>query len=174
MQKVGPRTTICEPDLNYGTGLILETRIKRDMLFPPRTDFSIGICAADNAPRIYKLLELLETETFPSEFELEKIVIVASGCELGLLDFVRRKMKSNERMALLEGTCQKGQGVCQDLDLRSDQSERGFCLSVQDWRSLRGRDRPQKARTSHLDQYPKTKRQSLAGQRGSEVWSHER
>jgi len=46
-----------------------------------RNGFSVGICAANHATELNRLLDLIEREPYPPGFVLESIVIVASGLD---------------------------------------------------------------------------------------------
>ena len=48
--------------------------------------FTIGICASDIAENLPRLLEFIQSERFPEDYLLERVVIVASGCSKTALD----------------------------------------------------------------------------------------
>ena len=54
-----------------------------------KTGFSIGICAADSAANLDRLLELIMSESYPTRLTLRRIVLVASGCDPRALAFAR-------------------------------------------------------------------------------------
>ena len=64
--------------------------------------FTIGICASDAAENLPRLLELIESERFPEDFLLERVVIIASGCSKATLDVARSFAKSDRRIFLFE------------------------------------------------------------------------
>ncbi len=72
------------------------------------TGFSIGICAADRAANIDKLLEGIQTETVPSGLVLKKVVLVASGCDSSPLTFVRQLAGRDDRFLLIEEPVRRG------------------------------------------------------------------
>lgn len=76
------------------------------MLVPQRsvleTGFSIGICAADSAAKLDQLLELLESERYPTGLVLRRVVLVASGCAPAAVAFARDLAQRDPRLILIE------------------------------------------------------------------------
>ncbi len=70
--------------------------------------FSIGICAADRAANLNRLLEVVKSESFPNGLILRKIVLVASGCELKALAFARQLAYQDSRLLLIEEPARRG------------------------------------------------------------------
>lgn len=66
------------------------------------TGFSIGICAADSAANLDRLLALIESESYPTGLMLRKIVLVASGCEPKAMAFARELARRDQRFVLVE------------------------------------------------------------------------
>ncbi len=71
-------------------------------------EFSIGICAADHASNLKELLKILETEPYPENFVLDKIVIVGSGLDIQALRFVREFANSHASVVLVEEPTRRG------------------------------------------------------------------
>jgi len=67
-----------------------------------QNDFSIGICAADRAANLTKLLTAITREQFPEGYTLRKIILVASGCDPNALTFARELAASDERFKIIE------------------------------------------------------------------------
>jgi cellulose synthase/poly-beta-1,6-N-acetylglucosamine synthase-like glycosyltransferase len=67
-----------------------------------QNDFSIGICAADRATNLAKLLTAITREQFPEGYTLRKIILVASGCDPNALAYARELAASDERFKILE------------------------------------------------------------------------
>ena len=76
-----------------------------------QTGFSIGVCAADRATNLATLVELLESESYPSGLELRKIVIIASGCEPTALAYAREVARRNDRLVLVEEPIRRGKSA---------------------------------------------------------------
>jgi cellulose synthase/poly-beta-1,6-N-acetylglucosamine synthase-like glycosyltransferase len=70
--------------------------------------FTIGICASDRAENLTFLVKLIESETFPEDIVLKRVVIVASGCSEATLDPVRHLAKSDDRILLIEEKLRHG------------------------------------------------------------------
>jgi cellulose synthase/poly-beta-1,6-N-acetylglucosamine synthase-like glycosyltransferase len=64
------------------------------------TGFTIGICAADSATNLGRLLSLIESESYPAT--LRKIVLVASGCEPNAIADAREFANNDNRVVLIE------------------------------------------------------------------------
>ncbi|MGD0688167.1 MAG: glycosyltransferase [Candidatus Bathyarchaeia archaeon] len=73
--------------------------------------FSIGICAADSAANLERLLDLIETESYPSGLMLKKVVLVASGCDASALLFARELARRDRRFVLIEEPIRRGKSV---------------------------------------------------------------
>jgi cellulose synthase/poly-beta-1,6-N-acetylglucosamine synthase-like glycosyltransferase len=73
--------------------------------------FSIGICAADRATNLAKLLQLIQTESYPNGMELKKIILVASGCEPGTLAEAREMARKDDRFVLVEEPARRGKSI---------------------------------------------------------------
>jgi cellulose synthase/poly-beta-1,6-N-acetylglucosamine synthase-like glycosyltransferase len=63
--------------------------------------FTVGICASDSARALPDLLSFLSTESFGSHFQLQKVVVVASGCPEPVLAEVRDILQTDGRMSLI-------------------------------------------------------------------------
>jgi cellulose synthase/poly-beta-1,6-N-acetylglucosamine synthase-like glycosyltransferase len=72
------------------------------------TGFSVGICAADRAANLDRLLEVVESEAFPSGLVLRKVVLVASGCDRKALAFARQLVDRDSRFLLIEEPVRRG------------------------------------------------------------------
>ncbi len=70
--------------------------------------FTIGICASDIAENLPRLLELIQSERFPEDYLLERVVIVASGCSKAALDDAHAFARSDRRVILFEEPIRKG------------------------------------------------------------------
>lgn len=64
--------------------------------------FSVGICVSDSASNLGRLMSVIEGESFPEGHSLEKVIIVASGCDTATLAFLRNLSDSDRRVALIE------------------------------------------------------------------------
>ena len=71
-------------------------------------EFSIGICAADHASNLKELLTIVETEPYPEGLVLNEVVIVASGLDIQVLEFVRAFTDSHEGFVLIEEPIRQG------------------------------------------------------------------
>jgi cellulose synthase/poly-beta-1,6-N-acetylglucosamine synthase-like glycosyltransferase len=67
-----------------------------------KSDFSIGICAADRAANLAKLLTAITREQLPEGYTLRKIILVASGCDPKALVYARELAASDERFKIVE------------------------------------------------------------------------
>lgn len=80
--------------------------MSQSVLLPERsrleTGFSIGICAADSAANLDRLLGLIESESYPAGLMLKKVVLVASGCEPKTLTSARALANRDHRFMLIE------------------------------------------------------------------------
>jgi cellulose synthase/poly-beta-1,6-N-acetylglucosamine synthase-like glycosyltransferase len=85
--------------------------------------FSIGICAADRATNLAKLLQLIQSESYPNGMELKKIVLVASGCEPRALAHAREMARKDDRLVLVEEPARRGKSIAinQIMDLSEGQ-----------------------------------------------------
>lgn len=70
--------------------------------------FSIGICAADSATNLRRLLGLIMSETYPPGFTLRKVVLVASGCEPASIVEARELADHDQRVVLIEEPTRRG------------------------------------------------------------------
>jgi cellulose synthase/poly-beta-1,6-N-acetylglucosamine synthase-like glycosyltransferase len=77
------------------------------------TGFSIGICAADSAANLDRLLGLISSEAYPSGFTLRKVVLVASGCDPESMVSVRERAQrdQNQRFILIEEPTRRGKSA---------------------------------------------------------------
>ena len=75
---------------------------------PKLLEFSIGICAADHATNLKKLLELIEHETYPEGLMLSKVVVVASGCDPLAVNFLRQLANHSSRFMLIREEERRG------------------------------------------------------------------
>lgn len=64
--------------------------------------FSIGICISDSASNLGRLMSVIQGESFPESYSLEKVIIVASGCDTATLAFLHDLTESDGRVALIE------------------------------------------------------------------------
>ncbi|MDA4111637.1 MAG: glycosyltransferase [Thaumarchaeota archaeon] len=71
------------------------------MLIQQVEQFTIGICAADAAENLPRLLDLIESESFPDKFCLKRIVIVASGCREQTIEMARTFEERDSRIVLI-------------------------------------------------------------------------
>ena len=79
---------------------LIENTHGEEAITPDRC--SIGICASDGAPKLLDLLNVIRSEEFPKYLGLNKIVIVASGCEPQVLSLLRQLAEKDPRINLLE------------------------------------------------------------------------
>jgi cellulose synthase/poly-beta-1,6-N-acetylglucosamine synthase-like glycosyltransferase len=75
------------------------------------TGFSIGICAADSAANLDKLLGLIESEIYPSGLLLRKVVLVASGCDPKAMVFARELANRDQHFVLIEEPARRGKSA---------------------------------------------------------------
>jgi glycosyltransferase involved in cell wall biosynthesis len=73
--------------------------------------FSIGICAAYSAANLESLLGLIESEACPPGFTLEKVVLVASGCDPEAMIHVRELADRDGRFLLIEEPIRRGKSA---------------------------------------------------------------
>ncbi|MHB2037273.1 MAG: glycosyltransferase [Nitrososphaerales archaeon] len=66
------------------------------------TAFSIGICASDASENLGLLLALIESEKFPEEFALRRIIIVASGCSESTVRIADSFAQRDDRVVLIK------------------------------------------------------------------------
>ncbi len=76
-----------------------------------KTGFSIGICAADSAANLARLLELITSESYPAGLTLRRIVLVASGCDPQALRFARELARQDQRLVLIEEPTRRGKSA---------------------------------------------------------------
>jgi cellulose synthase/poly-beta-1,6-N-acetylglucosamine synthase-like glycosyltransferase len=67
---------------------------------PNAKGFTVGICASDSAEGLPELLTFLLSEDFGSQFSLRRIVIVASGCPLRIVEAMRKVASTDPRISL--------------------------------------------------------------------------
>jgi len=79
------------------------------------TGFSIGICAADSAANLDRLLALIESESYPTGLTLKKIILVASGCEPKAMAFARELSRRDERFVLVEEPKRTGKSAALNI-----------------------------------------------------------
>jgi cellulose synthase/poly-beta-1,6-N-acetylglucosamine synthase-like glycosyltransferase len=65
-------------------------------------EFTIGICASDSASNLSSLIDLVENESLPAGFFLRRIVLVASGCWKGALDYIKKVARRDNRILIIE------------------------------------------------------------------------
>ena len=70
--------------------------------------FTIGICATGTAENLPRLLELIRRETLPANFILERIIVVASGCNEATLLVARSFAEQDPRIVLIEESERQG------------------------------------------------------------------
>jgi cellulose synthase/poly-beta-1,6-N-acetylglucosamine synthase-like glycosyltransferase len=68
----------------------------------------VGICATGSSKNLPTLLRLIASESFPDDFVLGRIIIVASGCAAETLNYVRSFVGNNERIFLIEESERRG------------------------------------------------------------------
>lgn len=89
--------------------------MSQSLLLPERnaleTGFSIGICAADHATNLDKLLEFIERESFPDSSVLSKVILIASGCDSNSLTFARQLASRDNRLLLIEEPARRGKSA---------------------------------------------------------------
>jgi cellulose synthase/poly-beta-1,6-N-acetylglucosamine synthase-like glycosyltransferase len=73
-----------------------------------KSEFSIGICAADHATNLRKLLDVIEHETYPEALLLKKVIVVASGCEPTALNFLNESEKRRYNFILIDEPERRG------------------------------------------------------------------
>lgn len=73
-----------------------------------RYEFTIGICASDTAARLRELLMLIQSEKFPEELLLCRIVIVASGCPTSTIEFLHEFAMRDRRLLLIKEEARHG------------------------------------------------------------------
>ena len=75
------------------------------------TGFSIGICAADSAANLGRLLRLIENESYTDGLRLRKVVLVASGCDPEGMAFARDLARRDQRLILIEEPIRRGKSA---------------------------------------------------------------
>lgn len=70
--------------------------------------FSIGICASDSADRLPDLLSFILGQRFGPDFQLQKIIVVASGCPETVLSEARNVAGSESRFRLISEPERRG------------------------------------------------------------------
>lgn len=70
--------------------------------------FTIGICATDRALGLNSLLRSIEDEPVLEGYSLARIIIVASGCESGVLEFAISLAKTDNRLIVIEEDQRRG------------------------------------------------------------------
>ncbi len=78
------------------------------LAFRQARSFTIGICASDRAENLAKLIKLIESESFPEDYILRNIVVVASGCHEHVLEAVRRLAEADYRILLIQEKSRRG------------------------------------------------------------------
>ncbi len=73
--------------------------------------FSIGICAADSAANLQRLLGIITSETYPAGLTLRKVVLVASGCEPSAVAGARELTEHDQRVILIEEPTRRGKST---------------------------------------------------------------
>lgn len=73
-----------------------------------RNDFSIGICAADQATNLNNLLAAIMREPIPEGYNLRKIILVASGCDPNSLMLARELAEGDGRFTIIEEPERRG------------------------------------------------------------------
>lgn len=64
--------------------------------------FSVGIPVSDSAPNLRRLVSAIEEERFSEGYTLERVIIVASGCDAATLAFLRNLSMIDGRVILIE------------------------------------------------------------------------
>ncbi len=70
--------------------------------------FTIGVCASDSASNLPELLKAIEDEEFPSDFALERVIIVASDCPHEVVKAVQEAARMDSRLLILVESERKG------------------------------------------------------------------
>ena len=70
--------------------------------------FTVGVCATSPASNLPGLLRAIQSEAYPRELILRRIVVVASGCHRSLLREIERLSLSDKRILLIEETQRQG------------------------------------------------------------------
>jgi cellulose synthase/poly-beta-1,6-N-acetylglucosamine synthase-like glycosyltransferase len=72
------------------------------------TGFSIGICAADSASNLNRLLALIENESYPQNLMLKKVILVASGCDPTAVTHAKEVANRDRRIVIIEEPTRRG------------------------------------------------------------------
>ncbi len=72
------------------------------------TGFSIGICAADSAANLDRLLGLIASESYSTRVMLRKVVLVASHCDPKAMGLARELARHDQRFVLIEEATRRG------------------------------------------------------------------
>ena len=70
--------------------------------------FTIGVCATESSEGLPQLIRLIVTESFPEDYILSRIVIVASACSENSLRDVRKLASEDVRIILIEEKSRRG------------------------------------------------------------------
>lgn len=70
--------------------------------------FTIGICAADAASNLSMLLPLIENESYPPGLTLNRIILVASGCDPKVMMDARHLASKDGRLIIIEEPVRRG------------------------------------------------------------------
>ncbi len=63
---------------------------------------SVGICISDSAPNLRRLINVIQEESLPEGYRLDRVIIVASGCDAATLAFLRNLSETDGRLTLIE------------------------------------------------------------------------
>ncbi len=74
----------------------------------PPEGFSIGICASDSARMLPDLFSFILGERFGPDFQLQKVIVVASGCPESVLSEARNVAGSDSRFQLVSEPERRG------------------------------------------------------------------
>lgn len=85
--------------------------------------FSIGICAADSAANLDRLLWVIERETYPNGLTLRKVVLVASGCDAEALVHARELARRDIRFVLIEEPARRGKSAAINMIMENFEGE---------------------------------------------------
>lgn len=85
--------------------------------------FTVGICASDSSPYLSRLLAFLETERIGEGFELQRIVVVASGCPEATIDELRMVASKDPRIQVLVEGQRHGKAQAINMILKESKGE---------------------------------------------------
>jgi len=97
------------------------------LLYAPRheleTGYTIGICAADSAANLEKLLRLIEDESYPDGLKLTKVVLVASSCDPKTMVSIRELASRDQQLTLIEEPMRRGKSAAINQIIENSEGE---------------------------------------------------